>query len=1537
MHRWHRWTLLPLVLLLLCAVPLRAQWRKLAVYPNRFFNEVFFTDAAHGWFTSSDATVVRTANGGATWQTSTLPGATGSSNRDLCFLSASLGFVSGEDGLWKTTNGGASWTNITPSGASLNGGSAAMWFRSEQVGVWGMGSCGDTTVTFFSTSNGGLTWSSVSYNHSIDVAVGGIVYSSGAFVVSGGMGKSWRSTDDGLTWSFSNTGSAGWQEDITASSSGLLLIASANGSSCGSTGGGKVLASTNGGTSWTSTSFPTAVMWGVTMYSATEGWACGDGGRAFKTTDGGTSWREYSCGMSSLDHLDDIFFTDATNGWAVGDGIYRYIGDTLTSRPDTIDFGDIPVGTPSSDSTARLFAFGTPLTVTARTISGGNADQFAINGASGSMVVPNCQEGLTRVYFHPTSSGVKIAELNYTITGYPAGPRVVLRGRGVQPTIQSTQIVTLDTSHCGKPVQRSIRITNTGNAPLLINSSSFAPSGAALFVVRSPLLPVAIDSGKSIDLVVEITPFSGARGPYTNVLSLSTNDTRPGVNPWTINLNGVIHQTSFTLTPAAPLLLPPVEIGEVSTTCAIYSNTGTEEQQIVEVTPLDSDPTIQHDPSAIGTRIAPGNMHSICFTGTTGDTAQHVRRFRVRIMPCTIDTIITVRLRASGATIVSQPSLSVLDTACAGDGRSEKVAVYNRGNAPLKIDAARIVGTDAARFRIVSPTGFPLSIVPGDSIVVEVLYTDPAERIDRKAQLELAGTNDHSLGGAPWRIALAGYREVRTLAVNDRVIDAGEICLDVPLVQRTIHLQGIGRAAALLSPEAAAIEVVDSAAHVTLPALPPVVAAGTSDSATLSIVPVVVGPFRSRVVIAHGSCPLYDTVTVVGRIVATRIGTPDTVRIGSIRVGQSGSRQIVVHNAGTTPATLSLSNTTPTGSLAVLFPALPVDVAAGDSVVLVVSATPSDTGQMAGALTLEMAGPCSDSATVVVLARGTLEAILPELPEVALGAHTGCGGSVPVVDSIVLRNYVDRPVRIESMALLGGAASPFLLTTPTLPYTIDPAGRVVAGVEVRSSALGMLTDTVLVVLEDGSRITIPIAGRIDRLETSVSDSSGQRITGSTPLPLPILTSCSEAGHIDFILENTGTVGDTFTVVAVGNGFRLLSAPQFALAPDSSGRISVEGALADSGSSIGTVTVRSVRCGVVQEFQLLVRYEPTRWELGEVVIDTMAVGETGSGAATVQNTGSTVITAGEAWLEDVDNASAAIVLGSVAGVRFTPAEVGKLPVSVTMNAQGTVNGTIALRIVEPCVDTLRIPLHAVAVAAEERALISLTADTTVGRWGTQVELPVRLVSRNGPRPTRFDLRVGVEARLLELRAVRVNPAHAGTWRVSLVERTTSSDSATVRVEAIGSSSPLPAMQDSFLLIECEVLRGDQVSSPITLRPDTVVGVRAAYLAGNGMFALADYCDAYGRLLRITNGVALRPAAPNPFTDQTVIEYETPFAGDVRIVLIDERGRETTTLVSGFEPAGRRRATLEGRGLPPGRYTCRMTIGLQRRETTIVHVR
>ena len=170
------------------------------------------------WASGSGGTVLRTLDGGATWQSRPVPGAAALDFRDVDALSADVAFAlsigPGElSRIYKTTDGGARWdlqfANTDPA-VFLD----AMAFWDAQRGIAVSDSAGGTFV-ILTTGDGGRRWTRVPADR-LPAALPG----EGAFAASGtnvavigphhawigtGAGRVLRSSDEGRTWRVSTT------------------------------------------------------------------------------------------------------------------------------------------------------------------------------------------------------------------------------------------------------------------------------------------------------------------------------------------------------------------------------------------------------------------------------------------------------------------------------------------------------------------------------------------------------------------------------------------------------------------------------------------------------------------------------------------------------------------------------------------------------------------------------------------------------------------------------------------------------------------------------------------------------------------------------------------------------------------------------------------------------------------------------------------------------------------------------------------------------------------------------------------------------------------------------------------------------------------------------------------------------------------------------------------------------------------------------------------------------------------------------------
>jgi photosystem II stability/assembly factor-like uncharacterized protein len=184
------------------------------------------------WASGNNGTIVRTADGGATWQRLMIPGAEKLDFRDIAAVSADTAYAlsigSGESSrIYKTTDAGKTWTlqftNINPK-AFFD----AMAFWDANRGIAFSDSV-DGQLVILRTENGGAAWTRVPA-----AALPPALDNEGAFAASGtnvvviGRDDVWigtsgsrvlRSADGGRTWSAATTPLA------TGSSAGIFSIA----------------------------------------------------------------------------------------------------------------------------------------------------------------------------------------------------------------------------------------------------------------------------------------------------------------------------------------------------------------------------------------------------------------------------------------------------------------------------------------------------------------------------------------------------------------------------------------------------------------------------------------------------------------------------------------------------------------------------------------------------------------------------------------------------------------------------------------------------------------------------------------------------------------------------------------------------------------------------------------------------------------------------------------------------------------------------------------------------------------------------------------------------------------------------------------------------------------------------------------------------------------------------------------------------------------------------------------------------------------
>jgi photosystem II stability/assembly factor-like uncharacterized protein len=353
-----------------CACLLKASY----INTHYRLQDVFFTDASHGWAVGSRSfgvstagqVILHTADGGATWDTQYEDAPPADSTWSIYrldgvyFSDTQTGWAVGRSEYFRedrpahrgailhTADGGKTWKQ---QGVELYQGVGeqtdrdreffAVRFLDNRQG-WALAESRypDHTVFLAHTTDAGEHWTWVDTGVEGPLGVGyESVMGKLDFTdaqhgwVAGGLGLVLRSEDGGATWTkqeldcgYPNCSFALYALDILNGSQGAIA-------------GQRYAGTSNGGARWSMPDNPYHVDFfdvQLTGGQGPQGWMAGNHGVVLHTDDGGNSWNLVQAGL--LDPLFGLHFIDAQHGWFVGDygAIVRYAAAQVPSGPATL-------------------------------------------------------------------------------------------------------------------------------------------------------------------------------------------------------------------------------------------------------------------------------------------------------------------------------------------------------------------------------------------------------------------------------------------------------------------------------------------------------------------------------------------------------------------------------------------------------------------------------------------------------------------------------------------------------------------------------------------------------------------------------------------------------------------------------------------------------------------------------------------------------------------------------------------------------------------------------------------------------------------------------------------------------------------------------------------------------------------------------------------------------------------------------------------------------------------------------------------------
>jgi photosystem II stability/assembly factor-like uncharacterized protein len=313
-----------------------AQW---SVQPSLTTNKLFgvsFTSSLKGWAIGENGTMIKTTNGGSTWET--LPSPASSNLNDLKFVDSLRGWIVGDNNtILSTTDGGGSWNieyDNQPFFAHYYG--LSILTAGTASNIWAVGGRSYTGLTLITSSSGNNAWNLQNLGFANRLV--------GVDFLDGNTG--WTAGDGGTILKTTN-GGRWWNQVQSGTTIGLNGIRFRNphfGIAVGDSG--IILKTTDGGDSWKVINWGgNSLLFKVEFTDDRTAYAVGANGTILKSSDRGERWSRQAVNGNPANVLQDIFFFDKNEGWAVGHGgmiLHTTNGGDVTSLTDPPD--DLPPG-----------------------------------------------------------------------------------------------------------------------------------------------------------------------------------------------------------------------------------------------------------------------------------------------------------------------------------------------------------------------------------------------------------------------------------------------------------------------------------------------------------------------------------------------------------------------------------------------------------------------------------------------------------------------------------------------------------------------------------------------------------------------------------------------------------------------------------------------------------------------------------------------------------------------------------------------------------------------------------------------------------------------------------------------------------------------------------------------------------------------------------------------------------------------------------------------------------------------------------------
>jgi centrosomal CEP192-like protein/ASPM-SPD-2-Hydin domain-containing protein/HYDIN/CFA65/VesB family protein len=969
------------------------------------------------------------------------------------------------------------------------------------------------------------------------------------------------------------------------------------------------------------------------------------------------------------------------------------VSPALQVSATALQFGSVPIGGDAQQSLTLTSSGTAPLEISALNAKGGD---FSAQTPSLPLTLQPGQALTLPVKFGPKTSGAKTGQLMIS-SNAAAAPSVMVSltgnaeapapppASGIPALTLSSTAVNFGSVQVGSHAGRSVTLTSSGTAAVVLQSLDVSGDGFALGQMQ---LPLTLAPGQQVALPLTFTPSNA--GTVQGKVTLVDNATG---SPSAISLTGTGTTSAGTTSPS--LSAPAnVDFGDItvgsqgSRTITLVSN-GTAP---VTVSSIDvAGASFSGPPQVLPQVLQPNQQMSLKLKFNPMAEGDASGTVTVSSNSKTSATLV-VKTHGKGVAATA-PSLSASASSLSfgkvplGSQAAKSVTVTSTGTAPGTITAASITGASyTATYAGVSVQNLsaPITLQPGQQVTFSVVF-DPADANTANGQLSLSTDT-----GSPVNVALTGTGVQDTspaLTVSAPGLDFGHVQVGAKSALQ-LTLTSSGTAPVTISSSTIAgqgFQISSVAYPAGISGWPVTLNPGQQVVLSISFAPDSADSFTGNLALVSdasggtANIPLSGTGDAVPAPNLTLSAT--SISFGQAQIGAKVSRTLTLTSTGNAPLdvnTIAVSG----AAFSVGTLSLPATLQPNQQLTATVTFDPTTAGPDSGTLTVASNDP-SGPATVSLGGNGTTTAV----PQLTVSPTSVNFGNVPLnvasSQSVKLTSTGTAPVTISAATVTG---PPFSVTGGSFPVTLNPNQSVTLQVQFNPSAAGAASGRLTVTSDSttGATTNIQLGGTGTVATTPQLTVSPQSLSfgnvavnSSTTLPVTLTSS----GTAPVTISAATIAGTSFT--DTGSAFPLTLNPsqsvtlQVKFNPTTAGGASGQLTINSNSSSGASTVIQLSGTGTAVTTTPQLLFSTTALSFGSV-----PVGSTGTQSLTLTSSGTAPVTISSAVLQGTGfsdtgatfpmtlNPNQSVTLT----VQFDPTATGAATGKLTVSSNSTTGGT-----------------------------------------------------------------------------------------------------------------------------------------------------------------------------------------------------------------------------------------------------------------------